>query len=350
MKINIKSINIKSICATLFISLFLSCNNGIEELEKKNQFLSSLANLGNDFLSVFTSFGDSLGSVLGFNTKTTKSDVGKYFKNIENNLTTTKTSLEKIVSNMKDKGNPNATAAETAVNKLVKETLDKIIEGAKTASEAIGITGNDLLGNVAAQSQGGVAGTEVEKLIKGIKDIVDIVLKNDEGNAEAGDENKADDIASARGANAGDVGKLFATDTNIAANDKKAAADASKAVGAVTGADILQAIAKGASGEAAKLPNHKTVVGSLSVTSPKDAAVAGGIALRAMVKDGKFANGSSSVEESIRRAATSSVTKALDTLTTAVRKTIDEGFKIVRDAMKININDTLATSESGSSK
>ncbi|UPA17154.1 hypothetical protein bcCo53_001327 (plasmid) [Borrelia coriaceae] len=68
MKINVKNIKIKSICATLFISLFFSCNNGIEELEKRNNFLSSLANLGSDFLSVFTSFGDSLGGVLGFNT------------------------------------------------------------------------------------------------------------------------------------------------------------------------------------------------------------------------------------------------------------------------------------------
>ncbi|AHH11352.1 hypothetical protein bcCo53_001730 (plasmid) [Borrelia coriaceae] len=51
---------IKSICATLFISIFFSCNNGIEELEKKNHFLSSLANLGNDFLIVLTSFGTCL--------------------------------------------------------------------------------------------------------------------------------------------------------------------------------------------------------------------------------------------------------------------------------------------------
>ncbi|UPA17315.1 hypothetical protein bcCo53_001701 (plasmid) [Borrelia coriaceae] len=56
MKINIKNIRIKSICAILFISLFLSCNNGIEELEKRNNFFSSLANLGNDFLTVFISF------------------------------------------------------------------------------------------------------------------------------------------------------------------------------------------------------------------------------------------------------------------------------------------------------
>ncbi|UPA17324.1 hypothetical protein bcCo53_001507 (plasmid) [Borrelia coriaceae] len=56
---NIKDIKVKSICATLFVSLFLSCNNnGIEELQKQKDFLSSLANLGNDFLTVFIPFFD----------------------------------------------------------------------------------------------------------------------------------------------------------------------------------------------------------------------------------------------------------------------------------------------------
>ncbi|AHH11347.1 Variable outer membrane protein (plasmid) [Borrelia coriaceae ATCC 43381] len=152
MKINIKNIRIKSICATLFISLFLSCNNGIEELEKRNSFLSSLANLGNDFLSIFSSFGDSLGDVLGFNTDTKKSEVANYFKKIQTTLERTKTGLNNIVTNMKNDNNPNATATETAVNKLVSETLDKIIEGAKTVSEAIGNDGSELLGNVAVHT------------------------------------------------------------------------------------------------------------------------------------------------------------------------------------------------------
>ncbi|AHH11800.1 hypothetical protein bcCo53_001284 (plasmid) [Borrelia coriaceae] len=52
MKINIKNIRLRSICTRLFIFLFLSCNNSGEELENlknQNTFLSSLANLDNDF-------------------------------------------------------------------------------------------------------------------------------------------------------------------------------------------------------------------------------------------------------------------------------------------------------------
>ncbi|AHH13398.1 hypothetical protein BHO_0013500 (plasmid) [Borrelia hermsii YBT] len=59
-----------------------------------------------------------------------------------------------------------------AVKSLASETLDKIIEGAKTASEAIGITGDGLLGNIAAGGAGnasGAFGTEIDSLVKGIK-------------------------------------------------------------------------------------------------------------------------------------------------------------------------------------
>ncbi|WP_028328193.1 variable large family protein, partial [Borrelia coriaceae] len=116
MKINIK---VKSICATLFISLFLSCNNGIEELEKRNTFLSSLANLGNDFLSVFSSFGDIMTESLGFKADAKKSDVATYFKKVQDNLENTKTALNKIVEDMKTQENPNVVGVETAVKTLI---------------------------------------------------------------------------------------------------------------------------------------------------------------------------------------------------------------------------------------
>ncbi|UPA19045.1 variable large family protein (plasmid) [Borrelia puertoricensis] len=279
-----------------------------------------------------------VGGILGFNTTTKKSDVGNYFKTIEKSLTTTKTSLEKIVEDMKSENNPNAATAETAVNKLVSETLDKIIDGAKTASESIGSTGDDLLGNVAAQNNGGDSGTEVDKLVKGIKSIVDVVLQG-KGNPEAGTEKKADDLGD-RSNNAadGEAGKVFA----IANDPKKSAVDALKAVGAVTGADILQAMVKD-NGDSAKLA--KETSGNVTV-APKDSTIAGGIALRSMAKNGKFANdnaGTAEVTAAVKGAALSAVTKALGTLTIAIRKTIDRGLKEVKDSMKFNSTDPSVT-------
>ncbi|WP_211228813.1 variable large family protein, partial [Borrelia coriaceae] len=313
-------------------------------------FLSSLANLGNDFLNIFTSFGDSFGGVLGFNKDTKKSEVGDYFKKIQETIQGTKDKLNKIVADMKRENNPNVAATEAAVNKLVSEKLDKIINGAKAVSEAIGTTGETPLGDVASASSRGNAGDKVDDIVKGLGEIIEVVLKDDKGktigNHEAGDDKKAEDNRSARSSNAGEVGKLFDGTTGPSStDDKKAANDAAKAVGAVTGADILQAISIGVSGKAAKLAVNNAAHGSLGVTSPKDAEVAGGIALRAMAKGGKFANGSNSVDDAIKGAATSAVTKALNTLTVAIRKTIGTGLKTVKEAMEINPNDTPITSE-----
>ncbi|UPA12819.1 variable large family protein (plasmid) [Borrelia venezuelensis] len=328
---------------TLF--LLLSCGSGSTKAEdSQSRFLKSVISLGNDFLNVFTSLSDMVGGVLGFNTNTKKSDVGNYFKTIEKSLTTTKTSLEKIVSDMKSENNPNASAVETAVTNLVNTTLDKITQGAKTVSEAIG-DANDPLGNVAADNNGGVAG-DVDKLVQGIKLIVELVLK--EGNPEAGDAKQATDLGN-RVATA--AGILFANNNAGAADAaKKSAADALKAVGAVTGADILQAIVKD-NGDSAMLAKHNAGNGDAG-NGKKDAVIAGGIALRAMAKGGKFAGPSAAAAEyapAVKGAAISAVNKALNTLTIAIRETIDRGLKEVKDSMKINPTDNLVTTDNTTS-
>ncbi|AHH11367.1 variable large family protein (plasmid) [Borrelia coriaceae] len=345
MRINIKNIKVKSICATLFISLFLSCNNGvIEELEKRNQFLSSLANLGNDFLSVFASFGDSLGGVLGFNKDTKKSEVGDYFKKVKETVEGIKGKLNAIVENMRSANNPNVNRVNNAVNELVDEKFEKIIRGASDAEK--GANGEKLLGNIDG-SNVGVVGDGMESLIKGIQLIVEVVLK-DKGNPDAGTDKRAEDGGTRTSGTA--AGKLF--DSNNAGSStaaKKSATDAAKAVGAVTGADILKAIATGPEGKAATIAKYNTGNGN-AADNKNDAVIAGGIALRAMAKGGKFANASDSdsdYADAVKGAAVSAVTKALNTLTIAIRKTINEGLKTVKEAMKINPSDTPVTIEDG---
>ncbi|ANF34520.1 Variable large protein 5 (plasmid) [Borrelia turicatae] len=329
-----KRITLSALLMTLF--LLLSCGSGSTKAEDpQSRFLKSLISLGNDFLNVFTSLSDMVAGAFGIKADTKKSDVGNYFKTIEKSLTTTKTALEKIVADMKAENNPNASTTETAVTNLVTTTLDKIIEGAKTVSEVIGDAG-DILGNVGATNAAGVAG-EVDKLVKGIKLIVELVL-GDKGNAEAGTDKKAEDL-SARTANGnGEAGKLFAANAGDDANAKKVAADAAKAVGAVTGADILKAMVKNGANSAVEAAK----------ANAKDGTIAGAIALTAMAKDGKFAGPTADSVDYVtvaKGAAISAVTKALGTLTIAIRNTVDVGLKSVKDAMKINPNDTPVTSD-----
>ncbi|WP_425532322.1 variable large family protein [Borrelia turicatae] len=343
-----KRITLSALLMTLF--LLLSCGSGSSKTEDpQNKFLKSLISLSNDFLNVFTSFSNMVGGVLGFDTNTKKSDVGNYFKKIQETVQGTKDKLEKIVSDMKSENNPNAEATDTAVKALITNTLDKIIQGAKTASEAIGDAGESI-GDVVKGGAAGV-GTKAEEasvksLSEGIGTIVDVVLKNI-GSADAGDDKKAEDGSTARGNDAGEAGKLFGNAAAASADAaKKSAADAVKAVGAVTGADILQAIVKD-NGDAAKLAKNNGAANAINVNS-KDGTISGGIALRAMAKDGKFANvnnGDADAEKAVKGAAVSAITKALDTLTIAIRNTIDIGLKTVKDAMKINPNDTPVTTD-----
>lgn len=128
----------------------------------------------------------------------------------------------------------------------------------------------------------------VNALVKGIGQIVRVVLKDNEGSAEAtktsGEKNKV-------------VGKLLGEKTN--GGDQAQAAAASASIGAVTGSDILKAIAK--SGEAKGEPTIEQSKNAAEIAIAKkednkdlnvvkkDAVIAAGIALRAMAKDGQLA-------------------------------------------------------------
>ncbi|AHH11264.1 variable large family protein (plasmid) [Borrelia coriaceae] len=346
MKINIKNISIKSICAILFISLFLSCNNGIEELEKQRDSISSISKLRQDFLDIFTSFGDMFTDALGIKVDTKKSEIGGYFTQIAETMKKVK---EKLTSEVAK--NENYAKIETVVNELVK-TIEKIGEGAKIVGNAIGTEGVELIGNVisanvSAPAAKGDTGdvNKLNRLIEGMKGIIEVVLGN-VGNHDAGDTNKAQ-TGSAR-ADDGAV-KLFDGTTGPDSNAKTVAADAAKAVGSVTGADILQAMVK--NDVAAKLAKNNAAIASVA-SNAKDSTISGAIALRAMAKGGQFANGNSGndVTDTVKGVAVSAITKALNTLAVAIRKTIDAGLKKVQEAMKLGANATSLTADTGASK
>ncbi|BDU63430.1 hypothetical protein BOFE_09700 (plasmid) [Candidatus Borrelia fainii] len=314
-----KRITLSALLMTLF--LLLSCGSGSANVEDpKSKFLQSVISLSNDFLNVFA-------KTLAFKAETTKNDIGVYFTKIAETITSVKEKLQKEVAT-----NENYLKVKSAVDTFT-EKLKKIAEGAKTAGEAIGSDDNPIA-NVADTNAGagvGAAGTDVDNLVKGIKDIVDVVLGANEGKHDAGDDKKAEGLA-ARTAVDGEAGKLFATAAiNNADNAKKSAADAAKAVGAVTGADILKAIVKD-DGDAAKLASKAE-----ANSAKKDVAIAGAIALRAMAKGGKFAGPSVAAADdavtAVKGAAVSAVTKALNTLTIAIRNTVDSGLKLINNEL-----------------
>ncbi|QFP42630.1 hypothetical protein F9Y90_05965, partial (plasmid) [Borrelia miyamotoi] len=163
---------------TLF--LIIGCNNGGGKIEKRNEFLTSIANLGKGFLDVFVTFGYMITGAFGIKAETKKSDVGKYFTSIAETMESVKKKLQDEVAK-----NGNYEKVKTVVDQFITETLDKIAAGAKEAAK--GATGEDKIGGAptAGQDAAPADAASVNALVKGIKTIVGVVLKDNEGNATA---------------------------------------------------------------------------------------------------------------------------------------------------------------------
>ncbi|WP_172792917.1 variable large family protein, partial [Borrelia hermsii] len=119
---------ISAIIMTLFMVL-VSCNSGGVAEDPKTVYLTSIANLGKGFLDVFVTFGDMVTGAFGIKADTKKSDIGKYFTDIESTMTSVKKKLQDEVAK-----NGNYPKVKTAVDEFVA-ILGKIEKGAKEASK-----------------------------------------------------------------------------------------------------------------------------------------------------------------------------------------------------------------------
>ncbi|WP_330730403.1 variable large family protein [Borrelia turicatae] len=332
-----KRITLSALLMTLF--LLLSCGSGSANVEDpKTTFLNSIANLGKGFLDVFTSLSDMVTSSLGINAETKKSEVGKYFTDIANTMNTVKKKLNTVVAE-----NGNYPKIKEVVDTFITNTLDKIAEGAKTAASGLK-DANSNLGAIekADDNSKGANAISVENLVKGIKTIVDVVLKPNEGDGVKDVTNPLDDDKKK-------IGKLFGDKTGNGAEEKHIAA-ASASIGAVSGVDILQAIAKSSdqsvSGKASEAKDaaglamangDSTETTDLNAAAKKDAVIAAGIVLRSMAKDGKFIvkdiAANKTEAEAAKGVAANAVNKTLSTLIIAMRNTVDSGLKSISEAL-----------------
>ncbi|AHH07110.1 Variable outer membrane protein (plasmid) [Borrelia crocidurae DOU] len=216
----------KRVLGMLLGLMVMECNSGgVKDPEKV--FLTEMVNLGKGFLGVFVSFGDMITETLGIKAETKKSEIDGYFSKIENTMKVVKEKLGEIVG---EYGNyPNV---KEKVEEFIGK-IGKIEEGAKEV--ALGASGEDKIGGATNAGQDAVAADKnsVISLVKGIKAIVEIVLRDGEGSADAsktGEDDKRD------------IGKLFDGTKDEAKEENIAKAAAS--IGAISGSDVLRAIAK----------------------------------------------------------------------------------------------------------
>ncbi|AFI31674.1 variable large family protein, partial [Borrelia crocidurae] len=265
-----------------------------------------------------------------------KEDIGKYFSDIEKTMISVKEKLQEEVSK-----NGQYEKVKKVVEEFISGTVDKIAAGAKEAALGASGGGSEAVGNAKANEDAKPAEVaSVNKLVKGIKEIVEIVLK---GRGDAG----ADFT---KGESKKDVGKLFTT-TDADRADNAAAQAAAASIGAINGVDMLQAIAKSSENptvneaegiekaeDAAGIAVAKAVAGKKEIkvdSAKKDAVIAGGIALRGMTKGGKFSikNNENDAVKTVNGAVAGAVNKVLSTLTIAIRNRVDLGLKEINKVL-----------------
>ncbi|ABF82212.1 variable large family protein (plasmid) [Borrelia hermsii] len=318
---------ISAIIMTLFMVL-ASCSSGGVVEDPKHVYLTSIANLGKGFLDVFVTFGDMVTGAFGIKADIKKSDIGKYFTDIEKTMTSVKEKLQAEVAK-----NGNYIKIKEVVDKFIADTLDNIAVGAKEAAK--GATGSDAIGGATNAGQDAIPAdaASVNLLVKGIKEIVGVVLKQGEGNAKATKTAENEQKS---------IGKLFGSAKDNSTDAIAGAASAS--IGSVSGADILKAIAKSDDAKDVAIDTAKDAASiaiakkedknDLDAVAKKDAVIAAGIALRAMAKGGKFAvKNEEKSAHAVNGVAASAVGKTLSTLIIAIRNTLDSGLRTINEAL-----------------
>ncbi|UPA12752.1 variable large family protein [Borrelia venezuelensis] len=331
-----KRITLCALLMTLF--LLLSCGSGQQSVDSPNgggaatggnSLSSVLMDVSRSAENAFYAFLDLLSGTLGLRvTKdTNKSQVGNYFNNLGAKLGDASAELEQVAKKSEtelDKGE---------LNKIIRSAVDSAkttLNTLKTHLDSLKDIGDAKPVGEAASNAQGTAPTDVElkKAFNSLKGIVEEAGKVGVPKPKAGNvavkvgnaDNKDGVKVLAAGANAG-----------AAVGDKAAAI-----VAAVSGEEILASIVKSqesdadaalavdatAQTSALKFARGGSDTGQLAKDVAKAAAVAGGIALRSLVKDGKLAANNNDDDKVVQAVGVSAVNKLLVSIEDIIKKAV----------------------------
>ncbi|ANF34502.1 Variable large protein 18 (plasmid) [Borrelia turicatae] len=339
---------IKNFNITILISLFLlfSCGSGQQPQAGKDgeaatggKSLSEvLMEVGRSAENAFYSFLKLLSDTLGFTvTKDTKkSDVGGYFNSLGKKLGEVSKELEEVAKKSEtgvDRDGSIVVVIRAAVEaaKITLSTLKGHLESLR------GIGDDDKVGEATSNQNGVAASTdELKGAFKALKGIVETAGKEGVAKPKAGE--TAVKIGNADNK---DGAKVLAAAANAGAavGDKAAAI-----VSAVSGEEILASIVASQEGDAGaalaadatsdtsalKFAKGGNNAGQLAKEAAKAAAVAGGIALRSLVKDGKLAAHNNDDDKVVQAAGVTAVNKLLEAVEDIIKKTVKNVLEKVK--------------------
>ncbi|UPA11493.1 variable large family protein (plasmid) [Borrelia parkeri] len=346
-----------------FLFLLLSCGSGQQPEAGKGGSAATggrslsevLMEVGRSAENAFYSFLELLSDTLGFTAKSTtkKSDVGGYFKSLGSKLGKASDELEQVAKKSEgegDKDEPIAVAIRSAVD-TAKTTLNTL----KGHLESLGQVGDSKpVGDAETTAKQGTAAdaTELKKAFNSLKEIVKAATDSGVQELKAGTTTLSIDNVDNK-----DGAKILGTDSAAAADVSKAAV----ILAAVSGEEILKSIIESQENDAVAGVSSNADVNTSALKfakggtnnhvsnahTPKAAAVAGGIALRSLVKTGKLSAGaaanSAGGQGEVQKIGVTAANKLLKAVEDVIKKTV----KNVLEKAKGEIDKARATKPEG---
>nr|AAF73949.1 Vlp21/25 [Borrelia hermsii] len=290
-----------------------------------------LMEVGKSAENAFYSFLELVSDTLGFTAKSTtkKEDVGGYFNSLGGKLGEASNELEQVAKNSEagiEKNDASKNPIRSAVN-AAKKTLEAL----KGYLDSLGTVGDsNPVGWASNNAQGAaVDEAELKKAYKALKGIMDTaegagVARPEVGNIAVkvgnGTDNKdgAKILATDGAAAVGDAGKAAAILTTVSGKEMLASIVASQE----GDADAALAADATAQTSALKFARGGGNAGQLAKEAAKAAAVAGGIALRSLVKGGKLAANNNDDDKVVQSAGVTAVNKLLVAVEGIIKKTV----------------------------
>ncbi|AHH07785.1 Variable major protein (plasmid) [Borrelia crocidurae DOU] len=326
---------IKGIVMVL-VMMVMGCNSGgVEGGEgesSQSKFLKSIIGLRNEFLNVFTSFGDMVGGILGFNAVKSddkRSKVGEHFKSIGDGLKNTKDKLDELSKKIVATPNADTTTVETVI-KGSSEIIAKLVT---SVTKLAGVVGNTDVGDNAAAAAVAAEEVGVKTVIDEIKAIVGIAEKSGVKivKGTAGVEVTAGANTDAPAVIAANVAAGQGAGSKLVEEVVKA--DPWAMVDKIKNAKIKQGnLNQNDNNDAGELatgtPNHAN--GAKAVTN---ADLAAAVALKAMTKAGKFSANNADTDI-VKVAAANALNKVLGILDVIIKKTVNLELDKVKEVVK----------------
>ncbi|ACH94110.1 variable large family protein [Borrelia duttonii] len=334
----------------MLVMMMMGCNSGGVKGEgtgggdgRGGSLSEVLLEVGRSAENAFYSFIELMSDTLGLKvTKDTKrSDVASYFNSLGGKIGEASEELEKVASKVTsgvDKGEESKDGKNAI--RIAVDAAKGILSSLKTHLESLKDIGDgNKVVEVVNNQQGVAASTEeLKKAYKALKGIVEVAK------GQKVEEPSASDVTLAQasiGADAKDGAKVLAAgaDAGAAVGDK-----AALIVSSVRGEEMLGSIINSTEDKAVKISNDATAnttplefaVGSddaskLAKEAVKAGAVAGGIALRALVKGGKLAAKDNNDDKAVQGVGITAVNKLLVAVEGIVKKTVKNVLEKVKE-------------------